>query len=201
MNIYLLTWIWFLIIGTIAGVVIGAVLYFQPETISRWSKVMNRWISTRRALRGLEIPRNTTDGYIMRHLKLFGGLVVILSVITFYKLWVAAPLSTLWHPTAISEVFGWGTEIFVASVRLFFLIGSVFAAIVGLIMIVNEEGFRKFSSLSNKWISSRLALLPLEKMYYDFDVFVMQKHRLFGGIIFVGSVFSLIALIRVLMKQ
>jgi len=198
MDIYLQTFIWFLIVGSIGGIVVGTLLFFQPETVANWGKVMNKWVSTRRALRSLEIPRNNTDSFVLRYPKAFGIIVLVLSVITFYKLWIAAPLETLWHPTAISVVFGWGIEVFIASLRLFFLIGTAFTAVMGLMILIDTERFKKLSTIANRWISSRLALLPLEKMYYDFDVFVMRKNRFFGAFMVLGSVYTLIALIQLI---
>jgi len=198
MNIYLLTFIWFLIVGSISGIVVGTLLFFQPETVANWGKVMNKWISTRKALRSLEIPRNNTDSFVLRYPRAFGTIVFVLSIITFYKLWILAPFDTLWHPTVISKVFGWGIEFMIASLRLFFLIGTAFTAIMGLMILIDIERFKKVSTIANRWISSRLALLPLEKMYYDFDVFVMRRNRFFGAFIVLGSVYTLIALIQLI---
>jgi len=52
---------WFLIIGSVAGVVIGAMLCIFPDALATTEKYANRWISPRNVLQGGDDMRLTLD--------------------------------------------------------------------------------------------------------------------------------------------
>lgn len=52
---------WFLIAGSAAGVVVGLMLCFAPDSLAILEQYANRWISARRVLRGGDDMRLTLD--------------------------------------------------------------------------------------------------------------------------------------------
>ena len=58
---------WFLVIGSIAGVVVGALLSFNPGALATLEKYANRWISARRGLRGGDDMRLSLDLLVEAH--------------------------------------------------------------------------------------------------------------------------------------
>ncbi len=58
---------WFLVIGSVAGVVVGYLLGFSPDALATLEKYANRWFSTRRALRGGDDQRLTLDTLVAAH--------------------------------------------------------------------------------------------------------------------------------------
>lgn len=52
---------WFLIAGSTAGVVVGLMLCFAPDSLAILEQYANRWISARRVLRGGDDMRLTLD--------------------------------------------------------------------------------------------------------------------------------------------
>lgn len=58
---------WFLVIGSIAGVVVGALLFFYPDALATLEKYANRWFSARRGLRGGDDMHLTLDSLVEAH--------------------------------------------------------------------------------------------------------------------------------------
>jgi hypothetical protein len=58
---------WFLFVGSVAGVVVGALLGYSPEALARLESRSNRWISSRRGMRGADDMRLTLDQMVEAH--------------------------------------------------------------------------------------------------------------------------------------
>lgn len=58
---------WFLIVGSIAGVVIGAMLCFFPEALASLERHANRWFTARNVVRGGDDMRLTLDKLVEAH--------------------------------------------------------------------------------------------------------------------------------------
>lgn len=58
---------WFLIVGSIAGVVIGAMLCFFPEALASVERHANRWFTARNVVRGGDDMRLTLDKLVEAH--------------------------------------------------------------------------------------------------------------------------------------
>ena len=58
---------WFLIVGSVAGVAVGLLLCFAPGALAALVKHANRWISSRRAMRGADEPNLALDRLVETH--------------------------------------------------------------------------------------------------------------------------------------
>lgn len=58
---------WFLIVGSVTGVLVGYLLCFSPHALATLEKVANRWFSTRRVLRGGDDVHLTLDRLVEAH--------------------------------------------------------------------------------------------------------------------------------------
>jgi len=58
---------WFLVLGSTAGVVVGYMLCFSPDALSRLEAYANRWFSPRNVLRGGDDMRLTLDKLVQAH--------------------------------------------------------------------------------------------------------------------------------------
>lgn len=66
---------WFLIVGSVAGVVIGTMLCFFPNALVTLEKYANRWFSAGRLLRGGDDMRLTLDMLVEAHPALSGWIL------------------------------------------------------------------------------------------------------------------------------
>lgn len=58
---------WFLVIGSMLGVAVGLMLCFWPEALRRVESGANRWISTRRMMRGADDLHPVLDRLVEAH--------------------------------------------------------------------------------------------------------------------------------------
>lgn len=66
---------WFLIIGSVAGVGVGALLCFSPDGLATMEKHANRWFSPRNVLQGGDDMRLTLDKLVEAHPALSGWIL------------------------------------------------------------------------------------------------------------------------------
>ena len=66
---------WFLIVGSVAGVVVGGMLCFSPDALATIEKYANRWFTARRMLQGGDDMILTLDRLVEAHPKLSGGIL------------------------------------------------------------------------------------------------------------------------------
>jgi len=66
---------WFLIVGSVAGVVVGGMLCFSPDALATLEKFANRWFTARRMLQGGDDMILTLDRLVEAHPKLSGGIL------------------------------------------------------------------------------------------------------------------------------
>ncbi|HEX5362706.1 MAG TPA: hypothetical protein VFW59_00395 [Gallionella sp.] len=73
--------------GAVASLYVGLLLWLRPSLLRGTEEVANQWLSTRRAVRPLEIPRNQMDEFVARHAQrvgwwlLLGSLVLLVMVL------------------------------------------------------------------------------------------------------------------------
>jgi hypothetical protein len=66
---------WFLIVGSVAGVLVGAMLCFSPAALVTLEKYANRWFSAGHLLRGGDDMRLTLDTLVEAHPGLSGWIL------------------------------------------------------------------------------------------------------------------------------
>lgn len=65
------------LLGATAALFVGLLLWLRPNRLNRIEKEANRWVSSRRATKALNVPRDQIDRYIERHARLAGGLLLV----------------------------------------------------------------------------------------------------------------------------
>lgn len=84
---------WFLIVGSVSGVVVGFMLCFSLPALAGFEKHANRWISPRRAFRGGDEMHPTLDNLVEAHPRASGwiftctalGVVVFAAFLLFTR--------------------------------------------------------------------------------------------------------------------
>lgn len=72
-----------LVWGTIAFLV-GLFLWNRPSLLRGMEEEANKWVSSRRATKVLEIPRDDADRFVMRHAQRAGWLILLASLYLFF---------------------------------------------------------------------------------------------------------------------
>jgi len=182
----------FLFAGCIASFVIGVWLLIKPAAVLRANQYMNKWFSTRQAMRKLEVPHDT-NRFIYRHHIVAGTLIfagaafILYSVLFRYDQQAALTSFALkLHPVLV--------EIWLQSAVALLVLTSLFALLIGLFLVVRPSLLRGFEARANKYYSARAHTKFLEVMRYAPDLTLASFPRLFGVAIMTGSLYAAVSL-------
>ena len=74
-----------LIIFSLMALGVGTILFIAPQKIVRLRALSDRWLTPRKPLKSLEVPRNS-DPFLYRYHRWIGGVAIVLPIITLYIL-------------------------------------------------------------------------------------------------------------------
>jgi len=177
----------FLALGSVFGLVVGLMLCFDSARAFRIGDRMDRWVSTRAALRPLEAHHSIARPLYRMH-RLVGFLVCA------GALYVLAVIGSPAGEMAIAKsLIGVGPAKFSAwaseSLRYVLLVGNGAAFVFGLVFIVRPSALKSLEAWADRRISGRRPTKPLEQMHRPADQFARAHPRVVGGLVIAGSLF------------
>ena len=183
----------FLLLGSVAGLLAGALMLWRPERLARVSKVANRWVSTRQMGRTLERSVNI-DHWFYRYGHLSGavllaGAIYIIYIFTLH--FARADLLAIFARMHLVQPLLLGPLL--DTLVLVFLAGALLALLVGLFLIFRPSLLRDLEFGANQRISMRQSLKSVE-VQRDLDQLVFRHVRLVGVLLLCGSLYTLVAL-------
>lgn len=193
--------IYLLIVGNLLALFIGVTMQVAPGKLHTWFGTWVGWITLRRATKPLDIPRDT-DRFVLRYPRLLGAtLVASASLILIKGALFVAPLSTAAGGQLLARLFpatrlasaAWET-LWLSSIWLLAL-GALLALAVGLLAWLRMDWLAGWSALSNRWISTRRVAKPAAKPYFGLDRRVHARPRLWGGVITLLTLYTLVMLV------
>ena len=170
----------FLFIGSVAGIALGCGLLLRAAGTLKFLRGMNRWVSTRRAIKPLEIPREA-----MQPSKWLGLFLVAGGAFACYFLLarLEIPRSAL---TVASPKFL--AALALETTRWLLAVGSVLAIVMGALVLFSPRGLNALELRMNRWHSTR-RLLPAnsDEMRVPLDLLVETYPYRSGWIIALSS--------------
>jgi hypothetical protein len=165
----------------------GFALVFRTEKALVFMRSMNRWVSTRRALKQAEIPRTVSivsrNGRVLLALFLLFGGVFALYVLL---LRIEIPRAALILGVNLRRWFI--TGIALQTVKWFLVVGSVLAVVVAVLILFFPGRLVALEARLNKWYSTRHVLPPAgEAMRLPLEVIVEGSPHAAGWVIAVAS--------------
>lgn len=185
----------FLIIGAVAGLLIGGLLVFRPQRFQVISVLLNRWISTRTFDKALE-SSFSVDPWLYRYRRFTGSLILLgaLFVLFFFTVQLdrAASIEGLakhfhYYPSIVGGLLD--------ALVLSALLGALCAVFVALCLIFRPSLLRGFEESANQWLSLRKALKPMEIPRDNMDRYVQRYTRQVGIFLLLGSLYTLVLLV------
>lgn len=187
--------VFFLVVGSVAGLLAGAALILRPHWLVRLSQMSNRWVSTRHIDKALERPINL-DQWLYRYNRVSGTLMLAGAIFIIYFLTTSLDklnsLASIFKNANIPPVLMDGL---MDGLVLIVLTGSVFALIVSLFMLFRPSLLRGFEHQANQVASLRRALKPLEISRSSLDEYVFRHVLWIGVLLIIGSLYSLVGLV------
>jgi hypothetical protein len=173
--------VWFFFIGGAFAVLVGAGLILKSAEVFRLFDLMNRSVSTRRMLKPLEIPRDS-HGLIWKYRRPIAAFFAIGAVYSLYGLIahvdnaaVVAALKLKQPPVVVLLA--------VASARLFLIVGSATALVVGILLGFFPETMHAVEMRASRWISTRRMAPITDRANLTLDGWVATFPRAAGGLI------------------
>jgi hypothetical protein len=182
----------FLLIGAVFALAAGLVLIFRSELAFRAGERMNRWVSTRAAMRSLEEHHSIARPLYRMH-RLVG---ILICAGALYSLFV---LGTPYGEMALTRTLsGIGPKPLASfaseSLRILLLGGNVGALLFGLVFAVRPSALKGLEAWADRRISGRKVSKPLEQVRLSTDEFVRSHPRLVGVFVTAGSLYVLATL-------
>jgi len=177
----------FLALGAVFAFVFGLLLVFRSETAFRIGERVNRWVSTRAAIRPLEEHHSISRPLYRMH-RVVGVLICAGAIYSLVVLGlpsgeaaIAKSLAGI-GPPRMSE---WLAE----SLRAILLTGNLGALLFGLVFIVRPSALKSLESWADRRISARKSTKPLEEVHLSPDRFARAHPRLVGVLVVLGSLY------------
>lgn len=178
--------------GAALGVVVGALLLFDSERVMRWNYRLNRWYSTRQAMRALERPVDVKRPFYRWH-RVLGAVVFAASLFTLDVLVFGFHTSAL-----VRALRGSGDPALLSLVldtaRLVLITGNLAALIAAAVLVFRPSLLKGLEVWGDRHYSGRAATKPLDIMRYQPDDFVRARPRLVGGLLVLGSIYVLLTM-------
>src|SRR4051812_37984537 len=163
----------FLLLGSIASAMLGWALVFRTASALAIVRRLNRWVSTRRALHPVEIPRHVGGELTPGRRKLLAAFLLLGGLFALYALLfrITIPRAALVLGVDVQRWFIIGVVL--QTMKWFLVVGSVLAVFVGVLVLFFPSTLTAFEARMNRWYSTR-HLMPREgeSMKYPIDMLV-----------------------------
>jgi hypothetical protein len=176
-----------LLVGSFAGLLMGAVLIVRPHWLKRLSQTLNREIASSSLNRRIKF-----DPWFYRYRYLSGGLIFFgaLYVLIFFTVLLersraVEALVQRWQasPALIDALFD--------PLVLILILGACLALFISLFILFRPSLLREFEQGANQWISLRKTLPESAKV----DEFTLRYAQQVGVFLLLGSLYTWILLI------
>ena len=173
--------------GSVAGLLIGAGLLFRPQWIQSLNQYFSRWVSTRKIEDHLDKPR-WTERFFYRYHRAVGAVLFLGAMFILYTFLFR------YNTRKISAAFAPGSWWLMDALVGLLLIGSVVAALVGIVMLTKPSLLRDIEASTNRWISTEGMMKLFNSMRHSSDHYILRHRKVAGAFIVVGSLYILIVL-------
>jgi hypothetical protein len=195
--------IYFLIAGNLAALVVGITIVAEPRRLEDWFGPASKPRSLRRATKPLEVQRDA-DAVLLAWPRLLGAILLAAAALILIKgatfisgvsvveggRLLARFVETRGTPPVIWEILWLSLVIFIA-------LGALFAAVIGFLALTRTDLLAEWSKLANRWVSSRRALRRASEptAYYGLDRLVHEQPRLTGVLVSLATLYVIGVLI------
>ncbi len=200
MNPFIQAWllqafVLFLIVGSLAGLAVGVLLFWRPQAVRRAGQKLNRWISTRQMDQALE-RTVSLDHWFYRHHRISGAASLLGALYILY--FFTARMQREQILGGLARSFQLPPQLaagLLDAVVLSALVGALFAVLVSLFLLLRPSMLRGFEQGANQWVSLRRALKPAEIVRPGVDEYVFLHARQAGALLILGSLYVLAMLL------
>jgi hypothetical protein len=185
-----------LLAGGVAGFVFGCALALRSGPTLQFIARMNRWVSTREALRSLEEPHQIEPAPESPYRRVLGVLFIVSGALTIYFL-----LTRLQVTHLIDAKRRLGLAIVLDATKAVFLAGGAFALLTGALMVFWPQALTAMEARLNRWYSARRLAAAEDRMLTPLEPHVEAHPREAGWIIAIASIAIALAMLWLLVTR
>lgn len=181
-----------LFIGSVFAIFVGAGLILRGPAMFRFFGTMNRWVSTRRALKPVEIPRDTNP-ILLRWPRLIWVVFTLaagVSLIVLIRQFDVGAIVALFQRQAPAVA----VELVATSLKWLLVAGNALAVVIGIALVLYPDALTRLEPRMNQWYSPRASGKDLDRVHLALDDWVEAHPRAAGWIILVLAVFVVVNL-------
>jgi hypothetical protein len=170
------------LVGGVFVFAVGTGLVVSNAGMQRIFTRLNRWVSTRRVLKPLEIPRDTTQ-FVRKYRRPIGAFFIVGACYSIYGLGISfnedAFVSLLNMQTWPKYFAAWLAE----SARWILLLGNAAAIVAGFMLELFPEKLAALETKGGHWFSDRQVAKGADAINDPLDRLVANYPRIAGSII------------------
>lgn len=167
----------FFVIGSIFSFIVGVALALRNETMLRFFDFMNQWVSIRKLSKPLAIPR-IIEPVLLKHRHFLGGGLILGATVSIYLL--SGIDSALFQPIFLGLFSYFTAKILADYLELFLLAGNGVCLAVGLMVLFFPRQLLSIEAYTDRWYSLRKQTLPLSRMHFGVDKWVLAHPTVSG---------------------
>jgi hypothetical protein len=180
----------FLFVVSLLGLALGLALMLRRPAALPFIALMNRWVSTRRALNPLEAERHVAGGAAST--RWFGLVLVAIGAYAAVVLVGSFDVSRLALLLKVDPRHSLAS-LLLEVLKWLLVVGGLSAIGTGLMLLFFPHAWRRVEERANRWYSTRDLELAGDTVYMSLDRMVEAHPRAAGGVLFVLSLVAAIA--------
>ena len=176
----------FFIVAGLVGIAVGFGLFANSARTLTFLTTMNRWTSTRRAMKPVEILRNTTP-VVQKYMRVLAAIFLVGGLYSLYALIAQLNTEAIIFSLKLSKVHPQISGLLIDGARWILIAGNVAAVAVGIMMAFFPDKLIALEARGSKWFSIRSMAQIGDQMRTPLDRWVAASPRAAGAVITVGS--------------
>jgi hypothetical protein len=177
----------FFLVWGLIGAAVGAGLIVSSGKMLRLFSIMNQYVSTRHSMKPLAMAHDVGQG-VRKHRRLIGAVFVVGAAYSMYGLFAWFESATI--VSAVGMGFPPPFVIWILeSVRWSMVLFSVFAIVIGVMLVNFQEALGKLEAHANRWYSVRKYTVGADSMHLTLDKWVQAFPRASGSVIAVTALY------------
>jgi len=189
------------LVGGLMALAVGVGLIVGSAGTLRFLAAMNRWVSTRRAFKPIEIPRDTRQA-VQKHRRWLAAALIAGAAFSIFG------LAAWFDAGAVSFVFGLDARPssiaswLVESARWALIAGNLAAIVIGIMLRFFPGAVAALEARGSRWYSDRQLVKGADKMNLALDNWVAESPRASGwmiaiaGLLLAGDFGIILAVVR-----
>ncbi len=190
----------FFIVGGLAGIAVGCGLLTNSARTLAFFGTMNSWTSTRRAMKSIEIPRNTNP-VVQKYMRVFAAIFLVGGLYSLYALVAQFNTEAIIFSLKLGKVHPVISGSLIDGARWILIAGNLAAVAVGIMMAFFPDKLTALEARGSKWYSVRAMTQDGDQMYTPLDRWVAASPRAAGAVITVGSFVVVVSFAFMLFAQ